>query len=226
MRSFDQIFNIAAERHGETKMRDHLTSQQPLSPEEIAAIPDDRWLSQATKCVFQAGFNWKVVEAKWEGFEAAFEGFDIGRWVLATDDDISALAGDKRIVRNPQKIKSVPENARFFADLIRSDGGVGRWMGNQPATDRHLQLQEMHKRGGRLGAMTGQYFLRFMKLDSYILSRDVTAALIRENVIDKAPTSKKAKTEVQAAFNQWMEESGHNLTQISRTLAMSISVSG
>ena len=31
-----------------------------------------------------------------------------------------------------------------------------------------------------------------MGVDSFILSRDVTAALIREGVVDKAPTSKGA----------------------------------
>ena len=79
----------------------------------------------------------------------------------------------------------------------------------------------MKTRGNRLGAMTGQYFLRFMGVDSYILSRDVTAALVVQGVIDKQPTSKKAMATVQQAFNQWMEETGYGLTQISRVLARS-----
>ena len=45
----------------------------------LAAIPDDRWLSCLAKCVFQAGFNWKVVDSMWPGFETVFDGFDIGR---------------------------------------------------------------------------------------------------------------------------------------------------
>ncbi|MEO0910938.1 MAG: 3-methyladenine DNA glycosylase, partial [Pseudomonadota bacterium] len=67
-----------------------------------------------------------------------------------------------------------------------------------------------------------QYFLRFMGADCYILSRDVTAALVREGVVDKQPTSKKAMVQVQEAFNSWMEESDFGLTQVSRILARSI----
>ena len=61
-----------------------------------------------------------------------------------------------------------------------------------------------------------------MGKDGFILSRDVVAALIREGVIDKPPSSKKAMAAVQAAFNHWADESGHSLTAISQTLARSI----
>lgn len=33
-----------------------------LSAAELAKIPDDRWLSHMTKCVFRAGFVWRVIE--------------------------------------------------------------------------------------------------------------------------------------------------------------------
>ena len=222
MSSFSEIFDKAANRHGKPEMLTHVEASVPKSASELSSIPDDRWLSQATRCVFQAGFNWKVIEAKWDGFEAAFEGFDIGRWVLASDDDIADLASDKRIVRNPQKIRTVPENARFFAEVSREHDGFGKWISQQPSTERNLLLEEMNRRGSRLGAMTGQYFLRFMGVDCYILSRDVTAALVREGIVDRQPTSKRAMAAVQEAFNGWMKESGYGLTQISRVLARSI----
>jgi len=50
----------------------------------------------------------------------------------------------------------------------------------------------------------------------------VTAALIHAGVIDKPATGKRAKQAVQEAFNQWMVESGENLTFVSRVLAHSI----
>ena len=222
MRSIDEIYVIACERHGEDNMEEHVASSSPKSRKELAEISDDRWLSMATKCVFQAGFNWKVIDSKWDGFEAAFESFDLGRWILSSDDDIAELASDKRIVRNPQKIRTVPENARFFGEISKEYGSVGDWIGTSPVTHRNELLETLHKRGSRLGAMTGQYFLRFMGADSYILSRDVTAALVREGVVDKQPTSKKAMVQVQDAFNSWMEESDFGLTQVSRILARSI----
>ena len=221
MKHFNEILEQADQRHGKQEMRSHISASKPKSAQELSAIPDDRWLAMATKCVFQAGFNWKVIENKWDGFEAAFEGFELGRWILSNDDDIAMLASDKRIVRNPQKIKAVPENARFIGEVAKVHGGFGSWIANSPTSERHLLLEDMNKRGSRLGAMTGQYFLRFMGVDCYILSRDVTAALVAQGVIEKQPTSKKAMIAVQEAFNQWMEDSGLGLTQISRVLARS-----
>ena len=76
--------------------------------------------------------------------------------------------------------------------------------------------------GSRLGGTSGQYFLRSMGKDSFILSQDVVAALVREGVVDKAATSKRDLAAVQSAFNRWREQSGRSLTEISRVLAMSI----
>ena len=50
----------------------------------------------------------------------------------------------------------------------------------------------------------------------------VVQTLIREGVVDKAPGSKSSMRAVQAAFNNWSEESGRSLTEISRVLAMSV----
>ncbi|MCG6859583.1 MAG: DNA-3-methyladenine glycosylase I [Salaquimonas sp.] len=222
MRTFDEILEIARGRHGEAATHGRHGEAKPKTAAELAAIPDDRYLAMATRCIFQSGFNWKVIDNKWDGFEAAFEGFDLGRWVLSNDDDIAALLSDKRIVRNGQKIVSVPANARFFADMSAEYGGVGRWIGEWPVTDQIGLLEVLATKGSRLGGATGQYFLRFMGKDSFILSRDVTAALIREGIIDKPATSKKALAAVQAAFNHWMEDSGQPATAISQTLARSI----
>ena len=59
-------------------------------------------------------------------------------------------------------------------------------------------------------------------MPSFILSGDVTAALIHAGIIDKAVTSKKAKAAVQDAFNEWCHQSGEDLTYVSRVLAHSI----
>ncbi len=222
MRKFSEILEIAVARHGDKAMHGFHGAASVESAGELAAIPDDRWLSMATRCVFQAGFNWKVIEAKWDGFEEAFEGFDLGRWVLSNDDDLARLVSDKRIVRNGQKIASVPVNARFFAEKSREHSGFGSWIGQWPVENHIGLLDEFARGGSRLGAATGQYFLRFMGKDSFILSRDVNAALIREGVIDKPAGSKKSMAAVQQAFNEWMRESEHTMTAISQTLARSI----
>jgi 3-methyladenine DNA glycosylase Tag len=222
MTPFSEIFGRAAGRHGgEAALEKRLAESKPLSKAKLAAIPDDRWLSAMTRRIFQAGFNWSVIDKKWDGFEAAFDGFDVGRWVMAPDDDLDALAKDERIVRNPQKIRTVRENAVFIAALAKEYGSAGKAFGGWPKEDFAGLLDLLKTRGSRLGGTTAQYFLRGMGVDSYVLSAHVTAALIEAGVIDKPPTSKKGMAAVQAAFNQWMSESGRSLTEISRTLGLS-----
>ncbi|WP_071675338.1 DNA-3-methyladenine glycosylase I [Nioella nitratireducens] len=219
MRSFDEIHAIATERHGSDGLAARLST--PLTPEALAAIPEDRWLAQLTRCVFQAGFNWKVIEAKWDGFEAAFHGFDVGRCAMMDDDWLDDLLVDTRIVRNGPKIQTVRDNAVFLQSL-RDQGGAGVVLGAWRSTD-YIDLLDLMKSGGsRLGAMTGQYAMRFLGRDGFILSRDVTARLIAEGVIDKPAGSKSSMRAVQGAFNVWMEQSGRGLTRISQILAMSV----
>jgi len=220
MHHFDEIYGLAADRHGGAHALEDKLSK-PKSAEELAALPEDRWLSTITKCIFQAGFNWKVIEAKWDGFETAFDGFDVGRCAFMDDEKFDALLQDTRIVRNGTKIATVRDNAAFLLEL-RTEGGVGKVLGGWPSTDYVGLLDMLAKRGSRLGGASAQYAMRFAGRDSFILSRDVTARLIAEGVIDKPATSKKAMAAVQDAFNTWMRQSGRSLTEISRVLAMSL----
>jgi len=220
MHDFNKIFTMAANRHGGADALEKKLSK-PKSMAELAAMPDDRWLSIITKTIFQAGFNWKVIENKWDGFETAFDGFDVGRCAFMDDEKFDALLQDTRIVRNGTKIATVRDNAAFLLEL-REEGGAGQVLGGWPSTDYVGLLAMLGKRGSRLGGASAQYAMRFAGRDSFILSQDVTARLIAEGVVDKAPTSKKAMASVQQAFNTWMDQSGRSLTEISRVLAMSL----
>ena len=163
-----------------------------------------------------------MIEAKWPGFEAAFEGFDPGRVLFMADEGLDRWLNDTGIVRNGQKIKSVVDNAAFLRDLAAEHGSAGACFAHWPDEDFAGLLEMLKKRGARLGGTTGPYMLRRMGRSGYILSRDVTARLIAEGVVDKPPTSRKAAAAVQAAFNEWAAQSGRSLTEISRVLAMSI----
>ena len=220
MRHFYEIYAIAAERKGGADMLETMLPD-PVSLTELAKVPEDRWLAQLTKSVFQAGFNWKVIEAKWQGFETAFHGFDVDRNAMMDDDTFDALLKDERIVRNGAKIQTVRDNAVFLSSL-RDKGGAGTVLGGWPSTDYIGLLDLLKKEGNRLGGATAQYAMRFVGRDGWILSQDVVARLIAEGVVDKAPTSKGAMKAVQEAFNTWMEQSDRGLTQISRVLAMSL----
>ena len=217
MRTFDKIHALSAARHGGAEA---LEAKLMKPDPDITDLPEDRWLSTMAKCIFQAGFNWKVIENKWDGFETAFDGFDTGRCAFMDDEKFDQLLQDTRIVRNGTKIAAVRDNAAFLLEL-RGEGGAGRVLGGWPSSDYIGLLEMLKKRGSRLGGSTAQYAMRFAGRDAFILSRDVTARLIAEGVIDKPATSKTAMKAVQAAFNEWMAQSGRSLSEISRVLAFS-----
>ncbi len=188
----------------------------------LAKLGDDRVLSEMTKRVFSAGFVWRVIEQKWPGFEEAFLHFQPKALLFQPDEFWEGLARDTRIVRNPQKIKSVRDNAAFVDSAGKKTKGFGKLLADWPADDQVGLLEFLGKNGSRLGGMTGQYFLRFVGRDSFILSRDVVACLRESGVeLSEKASTKKDLRNAQAAFNAWAGESGLSRTQLSRICAMS-----
>src|SRR5258708_14034763 len=118
MRSFADIYAQAAERKGGEAALEALIDEYPAkSPAELVAVGDDRWLAQMSKCVFQAGFSWKVIENKWPGFERAFHGFSPPLNASMSDEEFDVHLKDTSIIRNAPKILSVRDNAAFLSDL-------------------------------------------------------------------------------------------------------------
>ena len=222
MQQFDHVLNMAAQHHGGRKAV-LKQSENRHAMKNLATVPDDRLLATMTRCVFNAGFNWKVIEAKWPGFEAAFEGFAPGKLAFFGDEMLGRLVSDERIVRNGQKIKATLENAAFVNEVSQAHGGFGKFLASWPADDQIGLMDLLNRKGARLGGATGQYFLRFAGWDAWIASAHVCAALKREGVLDKPEAKNKgALKAVQAAINTWHEESGLPRAQISRLLALSI----
>ena len=221
MQTFAALYGRAAKRKGGAAALEALLPT-PLSRVELAKIPDDRWLSMMSRCVFQAGFNWRVVEKKWFGIEEAFGEFYPQRWKFMSDDDIDSLLKDKRIIRHAAKIIAVRDNASFLCDLAEEHGSAARLFADWPAEDYVGLLWLLKKRAARLGGNSAQYFLRSMGKDSFILSHDVVTALIREGVVSAEPKSQRDLKSVQSAFSHWHHESGRPLTHISKVLAFTV----
>jgi len=227
MRSFAEIYaEAAARKGGEAALEGLLAEHRSRTSAELAAIPDDRWLAQMSKCVFQAGFSWKVIENKWPGFEAAFHGFDPAINAVMSDEEFDAHLKDTGIIRNAQKILSVRNNAAFLTDLAREHGSATAFFAAWPDADFIGLLEVMKARAARLSGETAMRFFRFMGKPSFITTRDVTAALIAAGVIDRPPSGKKDLRAVQDAFNAWSAESGRDLTAMSRVLALSTGPEG
>lgn len=219
-KSFETLWDQAVARKGVEALEARLPT--PATPEALAATPDDRWLALMTKRTFQAGFVWKVVENKWEGFEAVFNGFDPAWMASLGPIELDEISADTRIVRNLQKIKAAADNARFVREVSEAHGSFGRWVTDWPG-DRIVELWwALKKRGARLGGTTGPMVLRGMGKDTFMLTRDVVASLVAQGVVDKAPTSKTAQRACQEAFNAWRAESGRPLGHISIVLACGI----
>ncbi len=222
MLSFKSIRTRAQERKGGA---DALASVLGPVPNNgaLAGVPDDRILSTMASRVFSAGFVWSVIEQKWPGFEEAFLGFEPKRLLFQPDDFWHDLAADKRIVRNPQKIRSVRDNAVFVDRVSREHGGFGRFLADWPADDQVGLTAYLGKHGSRLGGNTGQYLLRWLGWDTFIVSSDMVAALRDAGLeIAESPTSKKDLAAIQAQVNAWSSETGLPRAHISRILSMSI----
>ena len=221
MRSMTEITRIAARRKGGNTALEGLLPR-PLPPGKIRKITDDRFLSAMTQCVFQAGFNWRIIENKWPRFEEVFEGFDIYRWCMMSDDDLDSLLKTEGIVRNLAKLRSVRDNAMFLVNIADTHGSAGNYFSDWKAPDYCRKLRELQKGGSRLGGKTGQVFLRRMGIDTLVFTPDVLKALHREGVVDRMPGSNRDWESLQLAIDKWQGESGRSLNEISQILAFSI----
>jgi 3-methyladenine DNA glycosylase Tag len=222
MPSFKKIRERAAKRKGGEAALEKLLGARPDNA-KLKKVQDDRILSTMAERIFSAGFVWSVIEQKWPGFEEAFLGFEPKVLLFQPDDFWHDLTSDKRIVRNGQKIMSVRENAAFVDRISGEHGSFGKFLAAWPADDQIGLTAFLGKNGSRLGGATGQYLLRWLGWDTYIVSRDMALAL-RDAGLDIAetPSSKKDQQKVQDRINAWAKETGLPRMHISRILAMSI----
>ena len=79
------------------------------------------------------------------------------------------------------------------------------------------------KHGSRLGGNTGQYFLRWIGWDGFIVSTDFGLALRDAGLdIGDNASSKKDLGKIQAQLNAWNAQTGLPYLHLSRILSMSI----
>jgi len=219
---FEEIYHRAVEHKGGAEEL-ALLLPEPVKSETVVSLDESRFLAEVTRCVFQAGFVWRVINQKWDGFEEVFQGFDVNEVLSLQADDWDEIRVDTRIVRNGQKINAVRINAQFIEDIAIETGSFAQFIADWPESDLIDLLALLKKRGSRLGGNTGQRFLRNVGKDCFLLSRDVVRCLqlsgldIRDN-----PTSKRDLTAIQQCFNQWHEESKLSYTHISKIAAYSI----
>ena len=132
-------------------------------------------------------------------------------------------SSDERIVRNYNKVKTVPANASMIHFAAKDEGKpfhqlVAEW----PTEDIIGLWAWLKKHGARLGGNTGPYTLRQMGKDTFLLSRDVEAYLRANDIIEGGVQTKKSLKAAQDFFNKMQQESGLSLQEISQTISFSI----
>ncbi len=221
MKSFDSYRKRALANCGSEEA---LVERMPevKSARALCAIKDDRYLSRMSQRVFSAGLKHDMVAKKWPAFEEAFLAFVPARVANMPEEDVEALMQDRRLIRHWPKIKSVPANARAMIEVTADTGSFGKWVTAWPVDDTVGLWADIGKRFTQMGGASSPYFLRWVGKDTFMITPDVTMALIEAEVVTRKPTAKKELAAVQEAFNAWAAESGRPLSEISRTLALAM----
>jgi 3-methyladenine DNA glycosylase Tag len=219
--NFSRFYDRACQRKGgESAMLARLPKVSSVT--QLEQLEDRDVLATITRCIFRAGFVWRIIEAKWPGFEEAFKGFVPLYWQQVPPEILEELSKDERIVRNQQKINTVPANAHMIVEVSEEYGSFGKFLAQWPSSRQAELLHYLKKNGSRLGGVTPQYVLRELGWDSFIMSNDVVTALTNYKLIDVSPTSQKGLKQAQNAFNHWHEQTQLPYSHLSRILSYSV----
>ncbi len=221
MRAFSTIYEEALFRLGsDTVLKSKLP--KPDTPNVLRKKTDAYYLDLMSRRIFRAGLKHSMVDAKWPAFEEVFHHFDIARVSQMSDDELQALMQDRRIIRHWGKLKAVRGNALAISSLNDEGKAMGDYLAEWP-TDRIVLLwQELKDRFTQLGGNSGPYFLRMAGKDTFLLTDFVQKALIKWGAVKGKVSGKKTLLHVQDVMNQWSEESGRPLCQVSMILALSV----
>ncbi|WP_367988807.1 DNA-3-methyladenine glycosylase I [Vibrio sp. NTOU-M3] len=220
LEKFEDIYYRAAKRKGGNENLETLLSS-PLTSQEIAQIPNDRWLSAFSMKIFQSGISWNVVRNKWPNFEEVFFGFNIGPLLMLSDEQWDNKASDVRTIRHHAKVKSIQANAQMIHEASLQHGSFGNMIAQWPKSDITGLWGFLKKHGSRLGGNTGPYSLRQMGVDTFILSGDVESYLRNSKIIEGGKDTKRSLLAINKAFAEWQTQSGRSLSEISQTIAFS-----
>lgn len=221
MRDFQWMLEYGINRFGSLKALE-ARLPQPATQAQLLAVPDDRYLSLIALRVFRAGLRHSVVDAKWPNFEEVFWQFNPEKVVLLSAEHIERLMQDTRIIRHLGKLKSVPRNAQMLLGIRHEFGSFGAFLAQWPEDDIVGLWRYLAKHGHQLGGLSAPRFLRMAGKDTFVLSDDVVAALVAQDIVTKRPTSQRDLALVQEAFNAWQAQSGRPLCQLSMLLALTV----
>lgn len=218
VQTFSSLYEKALSRF---PSEDALEEQLPeVMPDSLLRyLSDDRFLSAMCLRVFRAGLKHSMVDDRWPSFEAAFHQFDPNVLALMSDEQLEAKMEEEGVIKHWGKIKAIRLNALFVQEVVAEHGKFGEWLADWPVENIVGLWAELKKRGGQLGGASGPAFLRLIGKDTFMPSSDVEKVLVEMGVVDKWPGSQKGLQAVQDVFNEWREECGRPLCEISRIIS-------
>jgi len=222
MTNFDSIYKRASKRKGGTHALKLLLPPVP-DRKKLHSYPDSFFLEEMSRCIFRAGFSWKVVDNKWAGFKEAFYDFELNKLMALSPEQWDNYRQDKRIIRYQQRINAVRNNLWFVNEISARNGGFGAFLAKWEVQNIIDLFAYLKKNGSRLGGNSGQYFLQNAGVDSFVLSGDVVTCLQDCGLdIHDHPNSKKDLNLIQNTFNNFHKETGLPFIHLSMIMAYSI----
>jgi 3-methyladenine DNA glycosylase Tag len=220
MTAFAQIKKAARARLGDKELKSRLPAVKATAA--LKRVSDDRYFSQMSLRIFQAGLSHDMVEKKWPTFEAAFKQFDPRKVRAMSDEQVEDLMKDARLIRHLGKLRAVHANASSFLMLAEQHGGMGAFLAAWPK-DETIQLwDQLAKKFAQMGGNSAPRFLRMAGKDTFVLTPAVVKALGHWGAFTGEPKTKSDRAQVQAIFNAWAKETGLPLAHLSMTLAASV----
>jgi DNA-3-methyladenine glycosylase I len=121
---------------------------------------DDAYFENLTRVIFNAGLNWRTIDAKWGGFEMAFKNFSIEKVAKLNKKDEERLIGDPEIVRNRAKISATIYNAIQMQAISREFGSFQVFLDGLDKSHNYSKvIEELSSRFKHVGKSTAEIFL-------------------------------------------------------------------
>ena len=124
---------------------------------------DNEYFERLTRVVFQAGMNWRTIDAKWPGFREAFSNFSIKKVAAFNEEDVERLVRDKRIIRNRRKILATIANAKEMIEVTKEYGSVQAYIDGLDKSENCARAaKELSRRFKHLRSMSALLFLFYV----------------------------------------------------------------
>lgn len=110
-----------------------------------------------SKAVFNSGFSYQVVNAKWAGTKQIFKNFDpeiLSKWSI---DEITNALESPKIIRNSRKVNAIVSNAGVFLKLVEKHGSFKNYLFSLRQKSYKSKVKEISSQFKWLGP-TGVFF--------------------------------------------------------------------